>query len=127
MKKCKNCNEDFSPYTTLQKYCSAKCMKEDKGFKRINKVSEKRKAENEVYSQLRKVFLERPENKWCPVMKQLKNINTRATTIHHIKGRLGKLLLDTQYWVALSMDGHDYVEKNPLWAKENGFSEDRLT
>jgi hypothetical protein len=61
-----------------------------------------------------------PENKICPIN------GTQATTIHHKKGRLGGLYLDKNYWVALSMDGHEFVEKNPKWAKENGYSLSRL-
>lgn len=127
IKKCKQCGDDFKPFNSLQKFCSAKCMKLGKGYKQIRKVSEKRQAENEIYSQLRKVFLNKPENKYCPVMKQLKNVDVIATTVHHRKGRLGELLNNTKYWVALSMEGHEYVEKNPTWAKENGYSLDRLT
>lgn len=126
MKKCKQCGETFKPFTTLQKYCSARCMKEDKGFKAIKKVSAKRQTENEIYSQLRKVFLAKPENKFCPVIKQLKNINVETTEVHHMRGRIGKLLLDTKHWLAVSRDGHSYIEQNPEWAKENGYSLNRL-
>lgn len=128
MKKCKrkDCTNTFRQYNSLQTYCSAQCKKADKGFKAINKVSAKRKVENDLYPQLRKTFLLKPENKFCPVIKQLQNIEVLATTIHHKKGRIGKLLLDTRYWVALSMEGHEYVENNPIWAKENGYSLNRL-
>jgi hypothetical protein len=126
MKKCKHCGETFKPYTTLQKYCSAQCMKADKGYKAIKKVSAKRQTENEIYSQLRKVFLAKPENKFCPVMLQLKNIKVETTDIHHKMGRTGKLLLDTKYWLAVSREGHSYIEQNVEWAKENNYSLNRL-
>lgn len=123
----KPCGKSFQQYNSLEPYCSYQCKKKDKAIKHIKKVSSKREAENQVYSQLRKVFLSKPENKWCPVMLQLKNKKVRATTVHHAKGRRGKMLLNTKYWVALSMEGHDYVEKHPSWAKENGYSVNRLT
>lgn len=128
MKKCKKktCGNTFVQYNSLQTYCSPQCKISDKGYKAIKKVSAKREQENKIYAQLRKVFLSKPENKFCPVIKQLKNIDVIATTIHHKKGRIGNLLLDTNFWVALSMEGHEYVEKNPTWAKENGYSLNRL-
>lgn len=127
IKSCKKCGREFKPYNTIQKYCSVKCMKADKKYKAIKKTSTKRQSQINIYTQLRKAFLSKPENKWCPVMQQLKNKKVRATTVHHKKGKIGALLNDTRYWVALSMDGHEYVEKHPVWAKENGYSLDRLT
>lgn len=87
----------------------------------IPKVSEKRKIENLKYSAQRIVFLGKPENKICPITKQ------PTTDIHHKKGRIGDLLLDERYWVALSREGHKFVEENPEWAKENGYSLNRLS
>lgn len=88
--------------------------------KPINKRSKKRIAQEIVYSKLRKVFLNKDENKICPITKEL------ATEVHHKKGRIGELLNDTKYWVALSHNGHEFVENNPIWAKENGYSLNRL-
>jgi len=87
----------------------------------IPKVSKKRTVENLKYQVLRIEFLGKPENKICPITKQ------PTSDIHHKKGRIGSLLLDTRYWVALSREGHKFVEENPIWAKENGFSLDRLS
>lgn len=87
----------------------------------IPKVSEKRKIENLKYAAQRIVFLGKPENRVCP-------ISGRPTTdIHHKRGRVGSLFLDERYWVALSREGHKYVEEHPAWAKENGYSLNRLS
>ena len=88
--------------------------------KRINQKSKKRIDQEKIYTQLRKAFLNKKENKICPITKK------PTTDIHHKKGRIGDLLLDTKYWVALSREGHKKVEENPLWAKENGYSLSRL-
>jgi len=53
-------------------------------------------------------------------------MKTETTDIHHKKGRIGKLYLDITFWIALSREGHCMVEENPEWAKENGYSLDRL-
>jgi len=95
-------------------------IKKEKSPYRIPKVSKKRLAEDLQYKVLREEFLAKKENSICPIMK------TKATTVHHKKGRIGKLYLDTRFWIGLSMEGHEMVEKNPEWAKENGYSLDRL-
>lgn len=110
-------------------YCSAACKFKYakpiniklKAMKPIPKVSDKRKIENAKYSVLRIEFLGKPENKICPIT------GWPTTDIHHKKGRVGDLFLDTKYWIALSREGHQHVEDNPEWAKENGYSLDRLS
>lgn len=131
LKKCadKDCNNEFKQYNSLVKYCSPKCQNKNKKpdlklksiYKPIKKVSDKRKIENAKYLVLRIEFLGRPENQKCPITGK------PTTDVHHMKGRIGSLLLDTRYWVALSREGHKYVEENPEWAKENGYSLNRLT
>lgn len=61
----------------------------------------------------------------------------KATQIHHMLGREGyaddyarendiPLILDERFWLPVCQDGHDKIEKNPDWAKDNGFSLERL-
>ena len=128
MKTCK-CGTEFKQYNSLNTFCSAACKFKYskpvniklKAMKPISKVSDKRKIENAKYSVLRIEFLGKPENKICPIT------GWPTTDIHHKKGRIGDLFLDTKYWVALSREGHQHVEDNPEWAKENGYSLDRLS
>ncbi|WP_262885687.1 hypothetical protein [Myroides sp. LoEW2-1] len=44
-----------------------------------------------------------------------------------MKGRVGSLFLDTRYWLAVSREGHRMIEENPKWAKEKGYSLNRLS
>lgn len=135
-KKCKtcadkNCENLFTQYKSTDKYCSGRCkmknkkvdltLKAPKGFKTIPKVSKKRQIENLQYQVLRKEFLDKKENQICPITKSPTN------DIHHKKGRVGSLFLNTNYWIALSREGHRFVEENPDWAKENGYSLNRLS
>ena len=128
-KKCKKCGGVFTPHKNLQPYCSPKCAYEvlsqvikDKQMQNkprpIKKMSKKREVENKIYLEKRKVFLR--NNPICPITGE------ETTTIHHKIGRLGWRFLDEKYWVALSMDGHRKVEEQPLWAKQNGYSLNRL-
>lgn len=85
----------------------------------IKKVGDKLKKDLTAYAESRRVFLQK--NPHCAVYPHLK-----ATTIHHKKGRLGKLLLDQKYWLAVSMQGHVYIELHPVEAKLKGWSVSRL-
>jgi len=128
MKKC-NCGVFFKQYNSLVKHCTALCKKTSgkpanlrlKDPKPIPKFSKKRQIENAKYSVLRIEFLSKKENQICPIS------GNPTTDIHHKKGRLGSLFLDTNHWVALSREAHKFVEENPIWAKENGYSENRLS
>ena len=128
LKQCK-CGAEFQPYNSFQKFCSGACKFKYgtkvnlklKPMKPIPKVSKKRQIKNLQYSVLRTEFLGKKENKICPITGK------PTTDIHHKKGRVGELFLDTKYWVALSREGHRFVEENPEWAKEKGYSLNRLT
>ena len=136
--KCKICGTKFEPKFFLQKHCNTDFCKEkwrdlvleekskiDNEFrskaKPIKKVSDKKMLQDIIYKSERIKFLMLPENKICPITKK------PTTDIHHKKGRLGNLYLDKRFWVALSREGHKYVEENPEWAKENGYSLNRLS
>ena len=84
---------------------------------KIATESKKRKSENKEYLALREVFL---KGKKCPVTGK------KATQVHHKKGRIGTLLMDVKYWLAVSAEGHKKIEENPEWAKEMGHSLNRL-
>lgn len=134
MPRCNHCRQKFEPTVFLQKFCeSPDCKTAEKEWQKdkvlgtvkktpkpIPKVSEKRKVEDLKYYAQRVVFLGKPENKICPIT------GTHTTDVHHKKGRVGSLYLDETYWIALSREGHKYVEENPEWAKKNGYSLHRL-
>ncbi len=142
--KCKNCGERGTPKnnSTLGYYCEKEACQSariEKALKKVrqsteaatkkaNKIwnaerkrimprSEKRSKEERAYLTLREVFL---KDKICPITGQ------QATEIHHKKGRIGKLLCDIKYWLAVSREGHIKIENNPEWAKEQGYSLSRL-
>lgn len=89
----------------------------------LRRVSKKRAVENRQYAKLRAEFLELEENIACPVVargltgKPL-GIWERTTQIHHKKRRYGKLLNDRQYWLAVSAEGHAWIEAHPNQARK---------
>tara|TARA_R110000744_G_scaffold195512_2_gene314591 strand:+ start:650 stop:1078 length:429 start_codon:yes stop_codon:yes gene_type:complete len=132
LKPCarKECENEFKPYRTTDKYCSYNCTRKSKeksldGKKPINKTKIPQQSASMIkkltkYSKLKKAFLALPENKFCPITGKA------ADQIHHKKGRIGSLLLDTRFWLAVSHDGHRKIEEKPDWAKEMGYSLSRL-
>ncbi len=79
--------------------------------------SDKRAAEMEQYNREAKEFV---KGKICPITNQ------PATEVHHKKGRIGKLLLDKRFWLAVSRNGHNKINNNPIWAMQMGYTISRL-
>ncbi len=127
-KICKLSGVVWKQYNSFSKCQCEQCKavqkkpqpKQKKVYK-IPQVSKKRKVEMLKYSVLRTEFLAKKENQICPITKQ------PTTDIHHKRGRVGSLYLDTKHWIALSREGHKFVEENPEWSKQNGYSENRIS
>jgi hypothetical protein len=132
------CNNEFTKFRTTDKFCSYECKKKNtvtrpkKGYT-IPKVSAKQKAKLAEYYKVRADFMNNLKSQVCPVFP-----DKCVTDVHHKKGREGfadawakenniPLLIDTRYFLAVSRAGHQKIENQPEWAKENNFSEDRLT
>lgn len=125
----KRCQTHYKAYRAIVN--TEKKPKEFKPRKPIPQISKKRAVESAKYTVAKIQFMGKPENKVCPVTGQ------PTTDIHHKMGRVGfadswarinnvTLLLDTRFWLAVSRDGHRQIEENPSWAKEMGYSLNRL-
>lgn len=88
---------------------------------KIKPRSDKRAKQEREYSKKRLAYL-----KANPICK-FKGCRLEATTVHHSKGRIGKLLTDERHFIGLCMEHHEYIELNPNFAKANGYSKSRLT
>lgn len=42
-------------------------------------------------------------------------------TPHHIRGRLGALLCDTRFWLAVCFKHHNWIHKHPDAARKRGY------
>jgi hypothetical protein len=87
----------------------------------LKPVSTKRAKQNRVYSARRLVFLEA----WPQCQFPLGCTNA-ATEVHHMRGRVGGLLLDESLWLALCHDCHVNVTEHPTFALAVGTSVSRL-
>tara|TARA_R110002049_G_scaffold224712_5_gene396536 strand:+ start:2081 stop:2527 length:447 start_codon:yes stop_codon:yes gene_type:complete len=133
------CTNEFTKFRTTDKYCSWTCQKKNtkpksnKKLYKIPKVSAKQKVALASYFKVRADFMNGLDSIICPVYS-----NKTVTDVHHKKGKEGfadewakenniPLLIDVRYFLAVSRSGHQKIEENPIWAKERGFSIDRLS
>jgi len=87
--------------------------------KKLAQRSKRRIAEQAIYSEKRKLFLE--TNPMCKT--HLQGICSHySTDVHHTAGRIGELYLDETKWLALCRACHSYIELNPNFAREQGYS-----
>lgn len=86
--------------------------------------SKKRAAQEREYSKLRKDFL--LSSPTCQA-KLPNRCTHHATDVHHMKGRIGPLLTDTKFFLAVCRSCHDWIETHPEEAKELGFSISKIT
>lgn len=96
--------------------------------KKVHKIkprARRRVKQESEYTKAKKEYLEEHPDCECCIREQNEIINP-ATTIHHKKGRIESLLCDKTYFLAACFDCHEFIEKNPEWAKQNGYSLSRL-
>lgn len=89
---------------------------EKKKSKSIKLISDKKLEELAIYRPLRDKYL--AEHPICEV----KGCGRKTTNLHHKKGRIGKLLFDTEYFMACCELCHPQkIHNNPVWSRENGY------
>ena len=99
--------------------------------KQIAKRSNKRAKQEREYAKVRDQYLN--DHPICEVHREpVGEIGgmlyyCQASEVHHKRGRIGKYLTDTRYFLAVCREAHDKIENNPSWAREKGYSESRLT
>lgn len=79
---------------------------------RIKSRTPQRAKEVREYNAEAKAWLLLPENRFCAVAKALNKLPARSTQVHHMRGRIGRLLLDKRYWKPVSNDGHRWIHDN---------------
>jgi hypothetical protein len=133
LKTCAACGEERLIWKNFegQKFCKDCWMqkappKQAQTSRLIKPVSDKRKPLDQLYSKMRKQFLDLPENATCRAKLHVcLNTSRQDLTIHHSKGR-GKYYLDTTTWIPLCLSCHRWVEEHPADAKEMFLTETRV-
>lgn len=57
----------------------------------------------------------------CPVVLWLRDVKVKPDQVHHMRGRLGPLLLDQRYWLGVCDEGHRWIDANRAKAREMGW------
>lgn len=89
--------------------------------KSIAPVSDKRKAQNKQYSNLRKLFLK--DHAACEI--SLKGCTGTATEVHHAAGRENARLLDVKNFKAVCRTCHVTITEHSAQAIKKGWSKRR--
>jgi hypothetical protein len=93
-------------------------------LKLVNKISDNQKEILAEYKKVRAVFL--TAHPFCAA--KLEGCKIKATEIHHKAGKASnELYLDTSLFLEVCSSCHRIIEKNPAFAKQNGFSVSRLS
>jgi hypothetical protein len=95
-------------------------VKEEKKKKPISIKSVKRMAEEKLYLKKKKEYLT------AHIRCEVKGCNRVSEDLHHVKGRVGKLLYDERYFMAVCREHHRIIEDEPAFAKQNDYSKSRL-
>ena len=90
----------------------------------LNQRSEKREKLDALYSIVSKKYLK--DHPKCEANIQGVCSGEPSNQVHHMAGKIGELLLDTKYFLAVEFNCHRYIEDHSAWAKEKGFSVTRL-
>ena len=82
------------------------------------KTGNRRAGQRQQYKAQAKQFL---AGQICAVFPWSGNRPRPATQVHHVRGRLGKLLLDQMYWLPVSAVGHRWIHDHPDEARRMGY------
>jgi len=100
-----------------------------RGKKRMRQYSPARAREMAKYRKEAKEFIRwhREAGILCPVAlalmenKEPRPSDYQVEDVHHKKGRVGKLLRDQRYWLAVSRWGHEFIHSHPNIARKMGW------
>lgn len=109
---CTEFNQSFCKWFSVPKKKKSTGLKKTK----LKPVSEKQKKELQIYSDLRRIFLQK--NPLCQVKEH--GCTNISTDVHHSRKR-GKFLNKVETWVSCCRNCHDYIEMNKLEAREKGW------
>lgn len=86
----------------------------------IKKVGDKLKKDLDAYTEAKRVYLQK--NPRCAVYP-----SQRATDVHHMAGRTGKMLMEQKYWLPVCRTAHVKITNDSKWARDNGYTLTRTT
>jgi hypothetical protein len=100
----------------------APLLRSTKRMKRtpLRKVSKKQSGRLRKYYPIQVEFLKK--HKWCMICMALHGVKVRSSEVHHSRGRNGRLLYDTRFFVASCRGCRMVPHLNIKWAREVGIT-----
>jgi hypothetical protein len=98
-------------------------MEELTQYKRLRSMSGRtpqRASQERLYYARVSEWLRLPENRWCRVYLLLLDQRVPATQCHHYQGRRRSLLLYEPFWIAVSWEGHKWIDDHRERARALG-------
>lgn len=126
-KKCARCKNERYIFSRGMCHSCYRATHKPKFKKRkpINRISNKGRLRNDEYRKSRKNFL----SSHCCCEVKLPGCTVPNSSyegdkleVHHKKGRIGDLLTDQRYFLAVCSSCHRYLEDHPEFAVSNGWS-----
>lgn len=88
----------------------------------IPRLSKRGAERNKEYARAKRQWWKLVQSCKCPVMLLLfAKVVPVSKSPHHTRGRIGTLLCDTRYWLAVSERGHEWIHQHPKEAREHGW------
>lgn len=99
----------------------------------IKPVSDRMRGEKAAYRREARAFVRerRLAGQTCPVVNLIAclkrgtkyghPISNKLNEVHHVRGRLGRLLRDQRFWLAVSKQGHRWIHEHPAQARRYGW------
>ena len=85
---------------------------------------------SDSYKKVRLQYLLKPENKYCrariPGVCMGRSVQSIALDIHHMKGRTGELLTNTEFFLPVCRMCHMFITDNPEIARDLGLDKSRI-
>lgn len=81
----------------------------------IRRVSRVRGKQLREYAKARAIYMH--QHSLCEIL----GCSVWSSQLHHRKGRVGKMLNDKRYWMALCWSHHSKIHDNPRWAMDHGY------
>lgn len=89
--------------------------------RRIKPISDRQKERLKEYQRTKKKWRKGIEGVWCPVMGPIFGRKVKvAKSPHHWAGRAGELLCESRLFIAVSVDGHDWIHTHMDEARSLG-------
>lgn len=86
----------------------------------LHRKSSKQRERDAKYLPIRDDYL--AKHPLCEVcLKERANPPKRATEVHHKRGRMGKLLFDQRYFMAVCREDHVWIDANRAESRRRGY------